>query len=120
MQSDVWSFYDEASIYGKEVFAMGGGRGPSLAYYVPSLSAMQLFLPVHPEAARGHAAGHVYRLSDGLSAKVRYPEHWRELQCSMWESHWISRPPLARSNEAEVATYAQGVLLCSIRIGRVS
>lgn len=55
---------------------MGGGRGPSLAYYVPSLSAMQLFLPVHPEAAHAHAAGQVYRLSDSLTAKVHCLEHW--------------------------------------------
>ena len=49
---------------------MGGGRGPSLAYYVPSLSAMQLFLPVRPEAAHTQAAGQVYRLSDAMAAKV--------------------------------------------------
>ncbi len=50
---------------------MGGGRGPSLAYYVPSLSAMQLFLPLRPDAAHRKAAGQVYRLSDALAAKVR-------------------------------------------------
>lgn len=30
---------------------MGGSRGPSVSYYVPYLSAMQLLLPVHTEAA---------------------------------------------------------------------
>jgi hypothetical protein len=70
VQSDVWSFYDEASIYGKEVFTMGGGRGPSLAYYVPSLSAMQLFVPMRPEAAHTQPAGQVYGLSDATAAKV--------------------------------------------------
>ncbi len=86
VQSDVWSFYDEASIYGKEVFTMGGGRGPSLAYYVPSLSAMQLFLPVHPEAAHAHAASQVYRLSDSLTAKVYCLEHWIANLSTAWES----------------------------------
>lgn len=66
----MWNFYDEASIYGKEFFTRGGGRGPSLAYFVPSLSAMQLFLPIHTTAART-TTRQVYRLSDALAAQVR-------------------------------------------------
>jgi len=33
-------------LYGTEVLTLGGSRGPSVSYYVPFLSAMQLLLPV--------------------------------------------------------------------------
>jgi hypothetical protein len=68
MQSDLWSFFEDASMYGREVYTLGGSRGPSLAYFVPSLSAMQLFLPARREAAATSA--HCYRLSDALSSQV--------------------------------------------------
>jgi len=42
---DVWRFYMEPSLYGREVYTLGGARGPSLCYFVPYLSAMQLFTP---------------------------------------------------------------------------
>lgn len=46
MQGDVWQWFLEPSLYGTEVLTLGGSRGPSVSYYVPYLSAMQLLLPV--------------------------------------------------------------------------
>lgn len=98
---------------------MGGGRGPSLAYYVPSLSAMQLFVPLHPAEARTHAAGQVYRLSDSLAAKVHY-------LINGWGNSTACKSPTGRSGQrrpiqrSDAATYAYGVLLCSTQRGRVS
>ena len=46
---DVWSFYSEPSLYGREVYTLGGVRGPSLCYFVPYLSAMQLFTLESPK-----------------------------------------------------------------------
>jgi hypothetical protein len=43
LQSDLWQFYLEPSLYGQEVFTVGGSRGPGRAYYVPLLSGLQLF-----------------------------------------------------------------------------
>lgn len=45
---DIWKFYHEPSLYGREVWTLGGQRGPSHAYFVPYLSAMQLFTPATP------------------------------------------------------------------------
>ena len=59
----------DGSTYGKEVYTLGGSRGPSLAYFVPSLSAMQLFLPARRESAG--ASQHAYKLSDALASQVR-------------------------------------------------
>ena len=46
MQGDLWQWYLEPSLYGTEVLTLGGSRGPSVSYYVPYLSAMQLLLPL--------------------------------------------------------------------------
>ncbi len=46
---DVWRFYQEPSLYGREVYTLGGTRGPSWSYFVPYLSAMQLFVPSSPK-----------------------------------------------------------------------
>eukprot|EP01026_Neomeris_dumetosa_P039549 TRINITY_DN3249_c0_g1_i13.p1 TRINITY_DN3249_c0_g1~~TRINITY_DN3249_c0_g1_i13.p1 ORF type:complete len:744 (+),score=83.39 TRINITY_DN3249_c0_g1_i13:96-2327(+) len=43
--ADLWKFYEQPSYYGREIFSLGGSRGPSQAYYVPFLSAIQLFVP---------------------------------------------------------------------------
>ncbi|DBA93021.1 TPA: hypothetical protein ACH3X2_003360 [Trebouxia sp. C0005] len=48
---DLWQWYLEPSLYGTEVLTMGGSRGPSVSYYVPYLSAMQLLLPLDHNAA---------------------------------------------------------------------
>eukprot|EP01026_Neomeris_dumetosa_P044489 TRINITY_DN3752_c0_g1_i4.p1 TRINITY_DN3752_c0_g1~~TRINITY_DN3752_c0_g1_i4.p1 ORF type:complete len:484 (-),score=69.89 TRINITY_DN3752_c0_g1_i4:1072-2316(-) len=47
--SELWEFYHQPSLYGREVFTAGGNRGASLAYYVPYLSAVQLFLSATPK-----------------------------------------------------------------------
>lgn len=44
-QADVWEFFRRSGLYGQEIATHGGKRGPACAYYLPSLSAMQLFLP---------------------------------------------------------------------------
>ena len=46
MQGDLWKWFLEPSLYGTEVLTLGGSRGPSVSYYVPYLSAVQLLLPV--------------------------------------------------------------------------
>lgn len=46
LQGDLWQWYLEPSLYGTEVVTLGGSRGPSVSYYVPYLSAMQLLLPM--------------------------------------------------------------------------
>lgn len=51
LQGDLWQWYLEPSLYGTEVLTMGGSRGPSVSYYVPYLSAMQLLLPLDRNAA---------------------------------------------------------------------
>ena len=63
LQGDLWQWYLEPSLYGTEVLTMGGSRGPSVSYYVPYLSAMQLLLPLDnnvasqpPSAAAIHSA----------------------------------------------------------------
>ena len=48
----MWRFYQEASLYGREVYCLGGQRGPSLCYFVPYLSAMQLFTPTSIRESR--------------------------------------------------------------------
>ena len=67
MQAQLWSFYDEASVFGKEVHTTGGSRGPSRAFFVPSLSAMQLFMPADGSA---HASSNLHTLSDAVAAQV--------------------------------------------------
>ncbi len=51
LQGDLWQWYLEPSLYGTEVLTMGGSRGPSVSYYVPYLSAMQLLLPLDHNAS---------------------------------------------------------------------
>ena len=41
-------------MYGTEIVTLGGSRGPSVSYYVPYLSAMQLLLPLPPAATASH------------------------------------------------------------------
>ncbi len=45
-QGDVWEFYREPSMFGREVETLGGPRGPSTSYFVPYLSALQIFTPI--------------------------------------------------------------------------
>jgi len=51
MKEDVWKFYYECSMLGKEIPLNGSGNAkenhtePSNAYYLPYLSAIQLFAP---------------------------------------------------------------------------
>ncbi|KAL3150524.1 hypothetical protein ABBQ32_000341 [Trebouxia sp. C0010 RCD-2024] len=49
-QGHLWQWYLEPSLYGTEIVTLGGSRGPSISYYVPYLSAMQLLLPLPPAA----------------------------------------------------------------------
>ena len=53
LQADVWEFFRKPSLYGQEILTQGGKRGPSRAFYLPSLSAMQLFLPAEAHEASG-------------------------------------------------------------------
>ena len=55
----MWDFFRQPSLYGREILTHGGRRGPARAYYLPSLSAMQLFLPAEaPDGASAHRPRH--------------------------------------------------------------
>jgi hypothetical protein len=54
---DVWQMFKDASLWGAPVVTLGGARGCSTAYYVPYLSAMQLFTTVAPVGAADGADG---------------------------------------------------------------
>lgn len=45
MQADLWRWYEGPSTLGCEIPTIGGPRGPATAYYLPYLSAIQLFVP---------------------------------------------------------------------------
>ena len=66
-QAPLWGFYEEASVFGKEVHTTGGSRGSSRAFFVPSLSAMQLFVPADSNT---QPSGSVCALSDAAAAQV--------------------------------------------------
>ena len=70
MQAHLWSFYEAASVFGKEVHTTGGSRGPSRAFFVPSLSAMQLFAPADSSA---QSSSSLHTLSDAAAAQVSTP-----------------------------------------------
>jgi hypothetical protein len=63
----VWRFYAESSLFGREVYAVGGQRGPSLCYFVPYLSAMQLFTPASPKDRSGSSRQEMKILSKHAS-----------------------------------------------------
>ncbi|GLI71568.1 hypothetical protein VaNZ11_016824 [Volvox africanus] len=50
---DLWNFYFEPSLYGREVFTLGGHRGASNSYFVPYLSAIQIFTRALPTDVGG-------------------------------------------------------------------
>eukprot|EP00210_Caulerpa_lentillifera_P004513 g4306.t1 len=45
---DIWEFYHWPSVYGLQVPFFKGSKSVSLAHFVPSLSAIRLFVPVSP------------------------------------------------------------------------
>lgn len=53
--ADVWGAFLDASLVGSPVATLGGSRGPSTAYFVPYLSAMQVF--VEPQGGRQQHPG---------------------------------------------------------------
>ena len=65
MQADIWKWFLEPSLFGTDVLTLGGSRGPSVSYYVPYLSAMQLLLPAVPRAT---TPGHPSRAQAGSEA----------------------------------------------------
>lgn len=68
-QAHLWSFYGDASVFGKGIYTTGGSRGPSRAFFVPSLSAMQLFTFADHSAGQ---SGPLHMLSDAAAAQVCY------------------------------------------------
>ena len=68
-QAHLWSFYGDASVFGKGIYTTGGSRGPSRAFFVPSLSAMQLFTFADYSAAQ---TGPLHMLSNAAAAQVCY------------------------------------------------
>ncbi|KAK9831111.1 hypothetical protein WJX74_003657 [Apatococcus lobatus] len=85
--ADVWRFFQQPSLYGQEIITQGGKRGPARAYYLPSLSAMQLFLPTEAH--------------DGTSA--HRPRHQIYSHEAEWGPGWSSCfRPLAELFEMEL------------------
>jgi hypothetical protein len=55
---DVWEAFSSASLAGAAVETRGGARGPATAFFVPYLSAMQVFIePGSAEGMRAAACG---------------------------------------------------------------
>eukprot|EP00798_Chlamydomonas_sp_ICE-L_P015679 gene15679-21784_t len=103
---DVWRFYLEPSIYGREVYTLGGSRGPSLCYFVPYLSAIQLFTPTTPrDVPTGEESRKLY-----VSDTEGWPRHMR-LKFEFFEQEMpFNRTPLYEQvgdlADAAAAAYA--------------
>ncbi|CAD7702911.1 unnamed protein product [Ostreobium quekettii] len=79
--ADVWQFYYEPSMFGREVYILGGTRGPSMAYFLPYLSAVQIFLP-----SDGPTDPHSYVCEINM-----WPQHMR-----LHFEHFEKKPPWYR------------------------
>ncbi|GAB4817490.1 hypothetical protein N2152v2_004536 [Parachlorella kessleri] len=75
--ADVWRFYEVPSMFGQEVVTLGGPRGPAASYYLPYLSAVQLFCsgaePGTGNSSCAPAAADVG--SEGSAAQDHFPPH---------------------------------------------
>ncbi|KAG1679484.1 hypothetical protein FOA52_011083 [Chlamydomonas sp. UWO 241] len=129
----VWRFFEDHSVYGREVYTLGGARGPSMCYFVPYLSAIQLFEPADPPAGsadgglsddddvegarwqaggQGHGQGRMYTCDT-----MGWPRHMR-LRFEHFETAMpFNRTPLyehieqlaeAEADEARMATMETG------------
>lgn len=83
LQGDLWQFYDVPSLFGQEVVTLGGPRGPAASYYLPYLSAVQLFVPAGGEECQHQqgtgAEAVVYKYAGGLDewpAEMRLQYQW--------------------------------------------
>ncbi|GFR49227.1 hypothetical protein Agub_g11226 [Astrephomene gubernaculifera] len=76
---DLWNFYFEPSLYGREVFTLGGHRGASNSYFVPYLSAIQIFTRALPTDVGGTNRLYVSEDNQGwpkhMHLKFEYFEH---------------------------------------------
>ncbi len=127
VQADLWQFYLEPSLYGREVPTAGGARGPGRAYYVPMLSGLQLFRSManQDEAddaagqgsdvfqARGSSAGvavqHVLKSSDSVKRRpvaTRLSESWVHGAGCSWCLRPCAEPP-RRASQAHVKAQAR-------------
>jgi Protein of unknown function (DUF789) len=97
LQADIWNWYEEASLYGREIFTLGGTRGASLSYYVPFLSGMQLFVPETAPAAE-RRPGRLYRSDADLAPG--WPPLMRLLVQFSERENPYSRPPLHEKLQA--------------------
>lgn len=49
---DLWNWYLRPSLFGREVITLGGGSTESRAFFIPFVSAMQLYAYDHVPASR--------------------------------------------------------------------
>lgn len=67
LQADVWRCFEESSLYGREIYTRSGRRGPALAYYTPTLSAIRVLLPCEkPKGCAVHSSGRLQQTGSSL------------------------------------------------------
>ena len=106
VQADLWQFYLEPSLYGREVPTAGGARGPGRAYYVPMLSGLQLFRSMANQDEADDAAGQGSDVFQARSSGVGLA-----VQHVMRNGSSVTRPPVA----ACLATF-WSILLNSVAV----
>jgi hypothetical protein len=75
-QADLWRWFEGPSIVGREVATLGGPRGPASAYYLPYLSAVQLFEAAGEEEEEEECGGGGGRggQAEGAAPLLAYPD----------------------------------------------
>ncbi|KAK9848493.1 hypothetical protein WJX84_003196 [Apatococcus fuscideae] len=104
--ADVWEFFRQPSLYGQEVMTLGGKRGLSQAYYLPSMSAMQLFLPAGAHEGIGAHRPPYQLYSHEADWGPRWSPHMRPLAELFEQELPFERPPLF----SRIADMASGLL----------
>lgn len=76
VQADVWRHFEVPSLLGQEVVTLGGPRGPAAAYYLPYLSAVQLFLPLEGgEAGAAERSAHAAAAHTAAAQQAQQQHH---------------------------------------------
>lgn len=112
--ADLWRCYEAPSMLGQECELLGGPAGPCTAYFVPYLSAVQLFTSPGSQAAAAALAGQQTALSypAGLDS---WPQEMLPLLRWADSSHIGERVPLADQVE-ELAAGSVGTAISATRV----
>ena len=109
-QGDVWQSYDEASAYGQCVYTHGGSRGSSLAYFMPHLSAVQLFTSTPRTDAPAGAPSYIVQTTPGKTETV-----WQQVlpcSCVLHLSYCYQPAECVHTNRQIVCLMSSGSRLC--------